>query len=353
MDYDILHVVGARPNFAKMAPVYKSLSKLRVSQKILHSGQHYDKNMSGDFFKDLGIPDPDITLKIKGKTHAEQTSDVMIGIEKELSKSLPKIVCVYGDINTTLAATISSKKMNTKVAHIESGLRSGDIHMPEEQNRIMVDAISDFHFVTEKSGVDHLKEAGKTASVYHVGNTMIDSLSEYLRQNPRKKSEKYGVATFHRPSNVDSKEGILEVLSILEGINIKTYWPMHPRTMSSLKKFRCLSRAKRIKNLSMIEPLPYNSFINLVNNSTMVITDSGGIQEETTYMGIPCITYRSSTERPATITTGSNVLTMNKHEILNYTKDIMLGTFKKGKIPHLWDGRSGERIALILKRKLL
>lgn len=353
MGYDILHVVGARPNFAKMAPVYKSLSKLRVSQKILHSGQHYDKNMSGDFFKDLGLPDPDVTLKIKGKSHAEQTSEVMIGIEKELIKSLPKIVCVYGDINTTLAATISSKKMNTKVAHIESGLRSGDIHMPEEQNRIMVDAISDYHFVTELSGIKNLKEEGKTTSVHHVGNTMIDSLSEYLNQNPRKKSESYGVVTFHRPSNVDSKEGILQILSILAGIDTKMYWPLHPRTMLSLKKFRCLSKAKRIKNLSMIEPLPYNSFVSLVNNATMVITDSGGIQEETTYMGIPCITYRSSTERPVTITTGTNMLTMNEHEIHRYVRDIMSGNFKKGKIPHLWDGRSGERIALVLKRKLL
>lgn len=353
MDYDILHIVGARPNFAKMAPVYKSLEELRVSQKILHSGQHYDKNMSADFFEDLGIPSPDVVLKIKGKTHAEQTSDIMVGIESELAKRVPKIVCVYGDINTTLAATITAKKKNIKVAHVEAGLRSGDISMPEEQNRIMVDAISDFHFVTEQSGVDNLEKSGKKDSVYFVGNTMIDSLSNYLKRNPKKKSEKYAVVTFHRPSNVDTKNEILKLVSILESIEIKTYWPIHPRTMSALKKFRCLAKVKRIKNLSLLEPLSYNSFISLVNNSSLVITDSGGIQEETTYMGIPCITYRSSTERPVTVQTGTNILTMNPTEIKESIVLILSGKYKKFRCPPMWDGNSGERIGLILKRKLL
>jgi len=353
MTYDILHVVGARPNFAKMAPVYRELCNLRVTQKILHSGQHYDKNMSLDFFEDLGIPEPDVSLKATGRTHAEKTSSIMVGIEKALSTDKPSIVCVYGDINTTLAATIVAKKEKIKVAHIESGLRSGDIHMPEEQNRIMVDAISDIHFVTEQSGIDNLTLEGKKDSIHFVGNTMIDSLVSFLAKNPKKESEKYGVVTFHRPSNVDSKEGILEILSILESIDIKIFWPIHPRSLASLKKFRCLSRAKRIKNLSMVEPLSYNAFISLVNSASLVITDSGGIQEETTYMGIPCITYRSSTERPITITVGTNMLTMNKSEIIKIVSDIGANNFKKSKIPPLWDGSAGNRIALILKRKLL
>jgi UDP-N-acetylglucosamine 2-epimerase (non-hydrolysing) len=216
MTCEILHVVGARPNFVKMAPVYKALQKLRVGQKILHSGQHYDKNMSGDFFDDLGIPHPDKNLNVKGKTHAEQTAHILIGIEKFLLIFHPKIVCVYGDINTTLAASISAKKLGIKIAHIESGLRSGDMSMPEEQNRIMTDSIADIHFVTEKSGLENLKKEGKKDSVHFIGNTMIDSLQSLISNWKDKKSSEYGVVTFHRPSNVDSKKGLQNILEILE-----------------------------------------------------------------------------------------------------------------------------------------
>lgn len=352
MTCEILHVVGARPNFVKMAPVYKALQKLRVSQKILHSGQHYDKNMSGDFFEDLGIPNPDKNLNVKGKTHAEQTAFILVGVEKFLLNCKPKIVCVYGDINTTLAASISAKKLGIKIAHIESGLRSGDMSMPEEQNRIMTDAISDIHFVTEQSGMDNLLKEGKQDSAYFVGNTMIDSLKNRISKVENKKSE-YGVVTFHRPSNVDNREGILSIVEILEEIKSDTYWPIHPRSLSSLKKFRCLSRVKRIKGLSLIDPLSYNSFIQLVRNASFVITDSGGIQEETTYMGVPCITYRDTTERPSTIVDGSNILTMNKDEIVTTVKKIRLGIFKEHRIPKLWDGNAGERVSLVLKKELL
>ena len=353
MTCDILHVVGARPNFVKMAPVYSALKDLRVSQKILHSGQHYDKNMSDDFFVDLKIPEPNINLEIKGKTHGEQTAAAIVGIEKYLQKQRPKIVCVYGDINTTLAASISAKKLGINVAHIESGLRSGDISMPEEQNRIMVDAIADIHFVTEPSGIKNLKEEGRLKTSYFVGNTMIDSLKNFIKDNPKKNSEKYGVVTFHRPSNVDTKKELIKIIEILEEIKTKLYWPIHPRTLSALKKFRCLSRAKRIKNLSIIEPLSYNSFIHLVQNSSVVITDSGGIQEETTFMGVPCITYRDSTERPVTIEEGTNILMMDKESIVIMVKKIMLDIFKPHKIPQYWDGNAGQRVAIELKKKLL
>jgi len=353
MTCEILHIVGARPNFVKMAPVYRALEELRVDQKILHSGQHYDKNMSEDFFKDLGIPQPNINLGVKGKTHAEQTASVLIGVEKFLLQCKPGLVCVYGDINTTLAASITAKKLGVKVAHIESGLRSGDISMPEEQNRIMTDAIADIHFVTEQSGMDNLEKEGKKDSSYFVGNTMIDSLKNLVDSWKDKKESEYGVVTFHRPSNVDSKEGIQKIIEILEALKVEIYWPIHPRTLKALKKFRCLSRAKRIQGLKMIDPLSYNSFIRLIRNSSFVITDSGGIQEETTYMGIPCLTYRDTTERPSTITEGSNILIMNKDEIVIAVKKIMLGMIKNHKIPRLWDGKSGQRVALILKKKLL
>ena len=353
MDCEILHVVGARPNFVKMAPVYKSLKNLRVTQKILHSGQHYDKNMSDDFFEDLGIPKPDKNLNVKGKTHAEQTGFILVGVEKFLTACRPKIVCVYGDINTTLAAAISAKKLGIKIAHIESGLRSRDITMPEEQNRIMTDSISDIHFVTEKAGLENLAKEGKKDSCYFVGNTMIDSLKSLVDSIDVKKDSDYGVVTFHRPSNVDSKERLQKIIQILEEIKSEIYWPVHPRTLSALKKFRCLSRVKRIKGLKMIDPLSYNSFISLVKNSKFVITDSGGIQEETTYMGVPCITYRDSTERPSTVLEGTNILTMSKDEIIVTIKKINLGIFKKSNIPELWDGNAGERISLILKKKLL
>lgn len=353
MTCDIIHVVGARPNFAKMAPVYKALKNLRVSQKILHSGQHYDHNMSGSFFKDLDIPEPDIQLSIKGKTQGQQTGEVLEKIETALFEAKPRIVCVYGDINTTVAAALSAKKFGAILAHIESGLRSFDTSMPEEINRMVVDAISDIHFVTEDSGVKNLTREGKEKSVHFVGNTMIDSLKSVLSHMKKENSKSYGVVTFHRPANVDTKEGILKVLETLDEIETEVYWPIHPRTLKSLKKFRCLSRVKRNKKIKLIDPMPYKDFISLVYSSAFILTDSGGIQEEATFMKVPCLTFRENTERPSTISFGTNVLVSNKHQVAYYLNQIAQNSFKTSSIPDFWDGTAGERIAIILKKVLL
>ena len=349
MTCDVLHVVGARPNFAKMGPVFSELKNLRTKQAILHSGQHYDSNMSDSFFRDLEIPPPDIVLTSFGSNFKEVISD----IENSIVSLDPKLVCVYGDINTTLLASIATKKAGKLLAHVESGLRSGDKKMPEEVNRIMVDAIADIHFVTESSGVENLKTEGKTDSVFFVGNTMIDSLSKELEKIEHKDTSPYYVVTFHRPSNVDSKESLLKVLDILSELKEETFWPIHPRSLSALKKFRLLTKAKRIKNLKIIDPMSYKEFIKLVRFSNCVITDSGGIQEETTFMRVPCLTYRENTERPSTVDVGTNTLFSTKNEMIKILEDIKSGVYKKGKIPPLWDGKSGQRIAISIKKKLL
>jgi UDP-N-acetylglucosamine 2-epimerase (non-hydrolysing) len=353
MDCDVLHIVGARPNFVKMAPVYKQLKILKVNQKILHSGQHYDKNMSEDFFNDLCIPTPNINLRIATGTHAEQTARAMIGIERYVKKLKPKIVVVYGDVNTTLAGAISAKKENIYVAHVESGLRSGDMSMPEEQNRRMVDEISDILFVTEESGMTNLLKSGLEKKSIFVGNTMIDSLKCLVDQLGHQTRENYCVATFHRPSNVDFKENLSNILDIFEKSSMKIVWPIHPRTENALRKFKMITRAKKIKNLEIKKPLAYREFVELIYKASAVITDSGGIQEETTFLKIPCITYRESTERPSTVRIGSNTLTLSPKKVLALIKSIKSNKYKECKIPRYWDGYAGNRVAANIKRKLL
>lgn len=347
MTCKVVHVVGARPNFVKMAPVYKALKDLNISQKIIHSGQHYDAKMSGSFFEDLNIPDPDYNLEVMSGSHAEQTGRVLITIENCFLEINPKIVIVYGDVNTTLAAAVTAKKLNLLVAHVESGLRSCDMTMPEEQNRIMVDGISDILFVTEQSGLDNLKNVRRDQKVYHVGNTMIDSLAQVT--STKNKKLDHCVVTFHRPSNVDSKESLKKVVSLVKDLPCKTIWPLHPRTKKSLEKFNLYDSLSQAPFLSLEEPKSYVEFVNLVSSAKFIVTDSGGIQEEAVFLKTPCITYRSSTERPSTIDSGSNTLTMNLESIKNKTQEINRGMHKDIKVPDLWDGNASKRIAKILK----
>lgn len=371
----IISVVGARPNFMKMAPIHKQLlkHKSKVVHKIVHTGQHYDKKMSDVFFKELELPKPDIYLGVGSKSHAEQKAHIMIEFEKVLLKEKPDLVLVYGDVNSTIAASlVSSKILNSKgktipVAHIESGLRSFDRTMPEEINRMVTDVISDYLFVTEPSGVKNLKHEGiQNSKIYFVGNTMIDSLIFYMKKIMRSvilselciSKNYFALITLHRPSNVDVKNNLKTILRIFKNINkenpgLDIVFSVHPRTIKMLDKFKLKSFFEEINNLIIAEPFGYFDFLNLISNSKFILTDSGGIQEETTYLKIPCITLRSNTERPITVKTGTNIICgLDEKLITGIIKKIESGKFKKGKIPELWDGKAAERIVNALLKKI-
>lgn len=371
----IISVVGARPNFMKMAPIHKQLlkHKSKVVHKIVHTGQHYDKKMSDVFFKELELPKPDIYLGVGSKSHAEQKAHIMIEFEKVLLKEKPDLVLVYGDVNSTIAASlVSSKILNSKgktipVAHIESGLRSFDRTMPEEINRMVTDVISDYLFVTEPSGVKNLKHEGiQNSKIYFVGNTMIDSLIFYMKKIMRSvilselciSKNNFALITLHRPSNVDVKNNLKTILRIFKNINkenpgLDIVFSVHPRTIKMLDKFKLKSFFEEINNLIIAEPFGYFDFLNLISNSKFILTDSGGIQEETTYLKIPCITLRSNTERPITVKTGTNIICgLDEKLITGIIKKIESGKFKKGKIPELWDGKAAERIVNALLKKI-
>lgn len=371
----IISVVGARPNFMKMAPIHKQLlkHKSKVVHKIVHTGQHYDKKMSDVFFKELELPKPDIYLGVGSKSHAEQKAHIMIELEKVLLKEKPDLVLVYGDVNSTIAASlVSSKILNSKgktipVAHIESGLRSFDRTMPEEINRMVTDVISDYLFVTEPSGVKNLKHEGiQNSKIYFVGNTMIDSLIFYMKKIMRSvilselciSKNNFALITLHRPSNVDVKNNLKKILRIFKNINkenpgLDIVFSVHPRTIKMLDKFKLKSFFEEINNLIIAEPFGYFDFLNLISNSKFILTDSGGIQEETTYLKIPCITLRSNTERPITVKTGTNIICgLDEKLITGIIKKIESGKFKKGKIPELWDGKAAERIVNALLKKI-
>lgn len=361
-------MVGARPNFIKMAPVYKELRKYSgiIEHYIVHTGQHYDNDMSSIFIEELGIPQPDFHLECGSGTHAVQTAKIMIRFEKVLNKIKPDLVLVYGDVNSTLAASLVCSKYlrngsPVKVAHIESGLRSFDRTMPEEINRIVTDEIADYLFVTEASGIKNIGRR-KDKKIYFVGNTMIDSLKEYITRIDLKKilekykliPRKYLIITIHRPSNVDSINNLHKVIEIILSISdkfkfLKLVFPLHPRTKKKLKEIGLWKKVKTFKNILLLPPLGYKEFIALMNKSLLVLTDSGGIQEETTFLKVPCITLRSTTERPVTITNGTNTLcNLDKKKIVSTIDSVLNGNFKKGKIPPKWDGRASERIAKII-----
>lgn len=356
----IISVVGARPNFMKVAPIHKAFQKYngQVKHLICHTGQHYDKKMSKVFFEDLEMPHPDFYLGVGSGSHAEQTANVMIEFEKVLLNEKPDLINVVGDVNSTVACSLVASKLNIKVAHVEAGLRSFDRTMPEEINRLLTDAISDYLFVSERSGLVNLGNEGISKDkIFFVGNVMIDSLIQYLpKANSSSVLKEYNLSpsdyilvTLHRPSNVDSKEFLTELIRLFENLsaNKKIMFPVHPRTKKNLEDAGYTNNFH--KNVLLTEPIGYIDFLALTKNAELIITDSGGIQEESTYLGIQCITVRNNTERPVTVDVGTNQLIgTNLLYVEEAAKDILNKNYKKGSIPELWDGKTAERITEIL-----
>lgn len=353
----IVNVVGARPNFMKIAPLMRAYKRYddSINPVLVHTGQHYDEAMSGAFFKELDIPRPDINLGVGSGSHAEQTAKIMMSFEKLIRNESPDMVLVVGDVNSTMACTITAAKLDIKTSHVEAGLRSFDMSMPEEINRKVTDSICDYLFTTEESANENLRNEGvKEDKIFFVGNVMIDTLSYYLDKikdmplpvNGITESN-YATLTIHRPSNVDNPSVLKGILFALDKIqqDIPVVFPMHPRTRKNIDQFGLSEKVSGMRNLIITEPTGYLEFLRLNKTAKLVLTDSGGLQEETTYLGIPCLTIRENTERPVTIDVGTNVLTgSNPDVILKEYERIMNGSFKKGKVPYLWDGYAAERI---------
>ena len=351
-------ICGARPNFMKIAPLVEALDKTgRVRRLLVHTGQHYDERMSKLFFEDLGIPQPDINLEVGSASHAVQTAEIMRRFEPVCLEHRPDWVVVVGDVNSTIACALVAVKLDIRVAHVEAGLRSFDRGMPEEINRLLTDAISDLLFVSERSGLENLRLEGvPDEKVHFVGNVMIDTLMKNRAKADESRvlaelgltSKRYAVVTLHRPSNVDDPRTLGAILDAFEVIarDLAIVFPMHPRTRKNMTALGLEDRVARIKGLVTPEPLGYLDFLKLTAESALVMTDSGGIQEETTILDVPCLTLRENTERPVTITQGTNVLTSPKTDgILNAYADQMARPRGAGRRPELWDGRAAERIA--------
>lgn len=358
-------VAGARPNFMKIAPIVRAIEAHGgLGYKIIHTGQHYDREMNDVFFEELGIPEPDVFMAAGGGSHAQQTAKIMVGFEELCLAERPDAVLVVGDVNSTLACSIVARKLCIPVAHVEAGLRSGDMSMPEEINRLVTDSISDWFFVTEPSGMEHLRREGKADSAIHyVGHVMVDNLlyqAEKLKAADSSAFEvlagvpangRYGVVTLHRPSNVDDPEMMTRIGSALREIadDLPLIFPVHPRTRGNLEKFGI----DLGPNVQLTGPQPYMAFLSLWKDAAVVLTDSGGLQEETTALGVPCITIRENTERPVTVDEGSNVLVgTDPARIIAEAARVLRGEGKKGRRPLLWDGRAAERIVDILAREL-
>lgn len=360
----IISVVGARPNFMKVAPVHKAFKKYEneINHLICHTGQHYDEKMSKIFFEELELPVPNFYLGVGSGSHAEQTAAVMIEFEKVLLQEKPDLIIVVGDVNSTIACSLTAAKLHIKTAHVESGLRSFDRNMPEEINRLLTDQISDFLFVTEKSGLENLKNEGIDGSkVFFTGNVMIDSLVHYLEKAKSSNAlnefsltpNNYVLVTMHRPSNVDNAEQLNAIVNLLNSISEKrkVLFPVHPRTRKNMENSSLIKNLG--ENVILSDPIGYLDFVNLLQNSELVITDSGGIQEETTFLGIQCITTRTTTERPVTVEIGTNYLVGADFKRADeQAQEILDGGRKTGKIPELWDGKAAERIVEIIKAKL-
>jgi len=358
-------VVGARPNFMKAAPLIENLRENNdeFESFLIHTGQHYDRQLSELFFEQLGLPEPDVFLAVGSGSHAEQTAKVMIEIEKAFQELNPDLLIVFGDVNSTIAAAIVAAKMCIKIAHVEAGLRSFDNTMPEEINRIVTDRLSNFLFVTEPSGMRNLINEGVSEEkIFFAGNIMIDSLinnfgkanSSRILNDLSLEAGKYATITLHRPSNVDDSDilrGLLRVIATV-GETMPVVFPCHPRTKSRIEEFG-LSNSVPNGNVRVIEPLGYLDFLKLQADSRIVLTDSGGVQEETTYLRIPCVTLRDNTERPVTVEVGSNVLCgSDPDKIISAASAILNGQEKDSRIPELWDGQTSSRIVEILKSKL-
>ncbi len=364
----LLLIAGARPNFMKIAPVIREIRRRdeSFSYSLVHTGQHYDEGMSDIFFRELGIPTPTHYLNVGSGSHARQTAAIMTSFEPILEQEAPSCVVVFGDVNSTLACSIVAKKLGYPVAHIEAGLRSGDSSMPEEINRIVTDAISDFFFVTEESGLRHLTREGKSEdAIFHVGHVMIDNLffeltkleedSESLTISSELKStfNRYGIVTLHRPSNVDDEPIFRGIAGALAEISrdLPLVFPVHPRTQSCLRRFGISLPS----TITTTEPLGYRDFLNLWRDAALVMTDSGGLQEETTALGVPCLTLRTNTERPVTVTEGSNRLVgVNPVEIVKAAKNVLRRREEPTEIhrPKYWDGMASARILDALQTSL-
>jgi UDP-N-acetylglucosamine 2-epimerase (non-hydrolysing) len=351
-------IAGARPNFMKIAPIIRAIDECNrhqekeITYRLVHTGQHYDEKLSQVFFQELGLPEPSINLGVGSGTQAEQTARIMIEFEKDLIQNPTDIVIVVGDVTSTMACTIVAKKLNTRVAHVEGGIRSFDMTMPEEVNRIVTDSLADYFFTTTIVANENLKKAGvDDGRIFFVGNTMIDSLYFSLDKLKRPAildqiKDGYYVLTLHRPSNVDDAVKLKRILSTIDrrAGDRPVIFPVHPRTLKNLSSF-----ATDLKNVKAISPLGYFEFIFLLKQSVGVITDSGGIQEETTVLGIPCVTLRLNTERPETITVGTNELIGDDLDKLGEAMiKIESGQWKKGGRPELWDGNASNRIVQAL-----
>ena len=359
----IIIVAGARPNFIKIAPIIKAIKKKQnkganVSFRLVHTGQHYDKNLSDTFFQELNIPKPDRNLEVKSGSQAEQTGAIMVAFEKELLQNPCDLVLVVGDVNSTMACAIVAKKQNIKVAHVEAGIRSGDMTMPEEINRIVTDSITDYFFTTSTTASENLMKYGVDEfNIHFVGNVMIDTLYQNLDRifEPvfwkefELENGNYIVLTLHRPSNVDEEQSLIQLLQGIDKMTDgkKVIFPIHPRTKAILGETDL-----GLKNIFFVEPQGYLTFMYLIKNSFAVITDSGGISEETTVLGVPCFTMRNNTERPETENIGTNTLVGTSVENLkkNFEEFLRNGK-KKSRIPELWDGNTSERIIDILLQK--
>lgn len=358
----ILNIVGARPNFMKVAPLHWAFEQIPgVCSKIIHTGQHYDARMSDVFFNQLNLPKPDHYLGVVAGSHTRQMADIMNKFEDVLLAERPDWVVVVGDVTSTLSCALVAVRNGVKVAHVEAGLRSGDRQMPEEINRILTDNLADLLFVTEQAGLDNLRQEGiADEKVRFVGNVMIDALVHYrTKANALNtvgalglRHGQYVLLTMHRPSNVDALEGLQAMIQIAKEAarHGPVVFPLHPRTRANLVRFNLLTTLESLSDVMLLEPQGYLEFLNLMEHAQVVVTDSGGIQEETTYLQVPCLTFRDSTERPSTVTLGTNTLLADLDPItVNIAlSTIQLGKTKKGSIPPLWDGHSASRIAVEL-----
>lgn len=349
-----MHIVGARPNFMKAAPVWRAIADVGQDQLIVHTGQHYDPNMSDVFFEQLGMPRPDVNLEVGSGSHAQQTALIMTRFEQVVLERRPDIVLVYGDVNSTVAAALVCAKLGVHVGHVEAGLRSFDRTMPEEINRLLTDQLADLLFTPSEDGNRNLAREGVAADKVHlVGNVMIDTLVRLMAEARPPAGVNldgaFALVTLHRPSNVDDAESLRRIFATLEALSdrLRMVFPVHPRTR---KRMADLGLAVRDPDrFQLLEPIGYLEFLALQRRARVVITDSGGIQEETTYLGVPCLTLRENTERPVTVELGTNELIGRDMDLLcDCVEKILAGQWKKGRVPPLWDGHASERIAKVL-----
>lgn len=361
----VISVVGARPNFMKVAPIHKAFQAYtdKVQHLICHTGQHFDAKMSEVFFEQLEMPKPHFFLGIGGGSHAEQTAKIMMEFEKIVLSEKPDLVIVVGDVNSTMACTVVTSKLGVKTAHVEAGLRSFDREMPEEINRLVTDVLADYLFTTEeKAHQNLLREGISNDKIFFCGNVMIDSLVHFLPKIEKStimaqlglEPGKFILCTFHRPSNVDSQASLTQLVGLLNslGSERKVVFPIHPRTSNNLKKFGLDSNLS--SNLILTDPIGYLDFLNLTKHAELIVTDSGGVQEESTWLGVQCITVRDNTERPVTVDVGTNQLIgTDLTKVWDASLKILQGYKKEGGIPYLWDGKAAERITEIVVNRIL